>query len=98
MKLKAVFNSVIVKPLEEEEQKVGNIIVSDLGKEKGLVGTIVSVGPGHTSVTGNFISSQLQVGDRVYLPQMGPVKIEFEGVEYWACPENIVLACIEKEN
>ena len=95
MGLKAVFNSIIVKPLEEEEKKYGNIIISDLGKEKGLLGTIVSVGEGHVSVTGNFIASKLQVGDKVYLPQMGPVKIEFEGVEYWACPENIVLAIVE---
>lgn len=94
MELEAVFNSVIVKPLPEEEIKHGNIIVSDLGKEKGLVGTIVSIGPGHVSVTGNFVPTSLKVGDKVYLPQMGPVKIEFEGEEYWGLPENIILAKI----
>lgn len=95
MGLKAVFNWVIVKPLAEEEIRHGNIIVPDLGKEKGLVGTIVSVGEGHVSVTGNFIPTSLKVGDKVYLPQMGPVKIEYDGEEYWGAPENIILAIVE---
>ena len=34
MELEALFDAVIVKPLEEEETTYGNIIVPDLGKEK----------------------------------------------------------------
>ncbi len=43
-KLQATFNAVIVKPREEEESMYGSIIVPDLGKEKALIGTIVSIG------------------------------------------------------
>lgn len=92
MSLKAVFNNIIVKPLEEEETTYGSIVIPDLGKEKSLVGTIVSVGEGYWSVTGNFIKTSLEVGQKVYLPAMGPTKIEFEGQEYWSCQENQVLA------
>ena len=45
--LQATFNAVIIKPREEEEGMYGSIIVPDMGKEKALIGTIVSVGPGH---------------------------------------------------
>ena len=58
--LKAVFNTVIVKPQEEEETTYGSIVVPDLGKEKGLRGTIVSVGPGYYSATGTFVESTLR--------------------------------------
>jgi co-chaperonin GroES (HSP10) len=95
MSLKAVFNSIIVKPQEEEESTYGSIVVPDLGKEKGLRGTIVSVGEGYWSVTGIFIKSTLEVGQKVILPAMGATKIEDEGQEYWSCQENQVLAVIE---
>jgi co-chaperonin GroES (HSP10) len=95
MSLKAVFNNIIVKPQEEEETTYGSIVVPDLGKEKGLVGTIVSVGDGYWSVTGNYIKTTLEVGQKVYLPAMGPTKLDHEGQEYWACQESQVLAVIE---
>ena len=93
--LKATFNAVIVKPREEEETMYGGIIVPDLGKEKALIGTIVSVGPGQPSVTGELIPTTLEVGMEVMLPTMGPTKVELEGQEYWVCPENQILGIIE---
>jgi chaperonin GroES len=93
--LKATFNAVIVKPREENEAMYGNIVVPDLGKEKALIGTIVSVGPGQPSFSGEFIPTSLKVGMEVMIPPLGPNKIELEGQEYWVCPENQVLAIIE---
>lgn len=93
--LQATFNAIIVKPFDEKETTYGNIIVPDLGKERNLSGTIVSVGPGQHSLTGEFLPTQLNVGQKVILPQMGPVKVEHDGVEYYVCAENTVLAIIE---
>ena len=96
--LQATFNAVIVKPRESEESMYGSIIVPDLGKEKALIGTIVSVGEGYHSATGVWISTILKEGMEVMLPAMGPNKIEFDGQEYWVCPENQVLAIIDNVN
>jgi co-chaperonin GroES (HSP10) len=38
MALEALFDAVIVKPIEIEETTYGNIIVPDLGKEKNETG------------------------------------------------------------
>ena len=94
MKLTAVFNSIIVKPQTQEETTYGNIVVPDLGKEKHLTGTIVSVGPGYHCATGEFVASTLKVGQKVILPQMGPTKIEVEGEEYYGTLEHQVIALI----
>lgn len=94
MKLTAVFNSIIVKPQIQEETTYGNIIVPDLGKDKHLIGTIVSVGPGYHCATGEFVPSTLKIGQKVILPQIGPTKIEFEGEEYYGTAENQVIAVI----
>ncbi len=92
MKLEALYNAVIVKPVEAEETSYGGIIVPDLGNEKNKLGEIVAVGKGYWSVTGAYIETILKVGDVVVLPTMGFSKLEHEGDEYWIGPENQVLA------
>ena len=42
MKLEALYNAVIVKPMEAEETSYGGIIVPDLGNEKNKLATVVS--------------------------------------------------------
>ncbi len=93
-KLEALYNAVIVKPVESEETSYGGIIVPDLGNEKNKLGTVVTVGPGYYSATGTFIETVLKEGDVVVLPTMGFSKLEFEGEEYWLGPENQVLSKI----
>lgn len=94
MALEALFNAIIVKPVEIEETSYGGIIVPDLGNEKNKTGKVVSVGKGHYSVTGTWIDTILQEGDVVVLPTMGFTKFEYEGEEYWIGRENDVLAKI----
>ena len=96
MKLEAIYNAVIVQPQELEETLYGNIVVPDLGNEKNKTGKVVAVGPGHYSVTGDFMPTLLKEGDVVVLPTMGFTKFEFEGNEYFIGPENQVLAKITK--
>ena len=92
MELEALFDAIIVRPIEAEETTFGNIIVPDLGKEKNEMGTVVAVGPGKPTITGEFIPTNLKVGDRVVLPTMGFTKLPYDGEEYYVGPENQVLA------
>ena len=96
MALEAIYNAVIVKPVEEGETSYGGIIVPDLGNEKNKLGEVVAVGTGYWSVTGAYIETILKVGDVVVLPTMGFSKLEYEGEEYWIGPENQVLAKVNK--
>ena len=91
MKLEALYNAVIVKPIEAEETYYGGIIVPDLGNEKNKLAEVIAVGKGYYSVTGVWIETVLSVGDTVVLPTMGFSKLEHEGEEYWIGPENQVL-------
>jgi co-chaperonin GroES (HSP10) len=91
MKLEALYNAVIVKPVETEETSYGGIIVPDLGNEKNKLGKVVAIGDGHYSVTGTYIKTVLKEGDTIILPTMGFSKLEHEGEEYWIGPENQVL-------
>jgi chaperonin GroES len=96
MKLEALYNAVIVKPIEAEETSYGGIIVPDLGNEKNKLGEVVAVGKGYYSLTGTWIETVLKEGDTIILPTMGFSKLEFEGEEYWIGPENQVLGKVNK--
>ena len=97
MNLRAVFDAIIVKPLEEEETTYGSIIVPDMGKEKHITGDVISVGPGRRTVTGDFIEPEIKVGDRVVLPQVGITTLETPDGEVIATQESKVLAIVEIE-
>jgi chaperonin GroES len=97
MKLKALFNAVIVERIEEEESTYGSIVVPDMGKEKTIKGKIISVGPGVDTHYGSFVPTKTKVGNTVILPQMGPTVLTHEGNEYLVCKENEILAIIEDE-
>lgn len=94
-KIQAFKNAVVVLPIELEETNTGNIIVPDMGNDKNPVGKVVSIGPGHETITGGFIETTLQEGEIVVLPTMGFTKFSFQGEEYYVGKENEILAIIK---
>ena len=98
MKLKAVFDSIILKPVEQEEELIGSLIIPDLGKEKNIIADVIDVGPGRTSfMTGELLPTSVKVGDRVIIPRVGVTTLETDEGEFLACEENKVLAILIKE-
>jgi chaperonin GroES len=97
-KLEALFDAVIVKPIELEETQYGSIFIPDAGKDRNEQGEVVAVGPGKHTVTGTFIPCEVKVGDVVVLPTMGFTKLQFQGDEYFIGPEQQILARINKED
>ena len=67
MALEALFDAVIVKPIEIEETTYGNIIVPDVGKEKNETGEVIAVGPGKPTIIrwDYLFLTQLKIGDKV---------------------------------
>tara|TARA_R110001606_G_scaffold390578_2_gene557672 strand:+ start:543 stop:884 length:342 start_codon:yes stop_codon:yes gene_type:complete len=94
MNLEALFNAVIVKPIEAEETKYGSIVVPDMGKGKNEHGEIISVGPGQHTISGTFVPTISSIGDVVVLPTQGFTKLEHDGEDYYVGPENQILAKI----
>ena len=97
MKLEALFDAVIVKPIETEETMYGSIVIPDAGKDRNEKGTVVAVGPGKDTVTGVFIPTTIKIGEVVILPTMGFTKLEYQGDEYYIGSETQILARIKTE-
>ena len=98
MNLKAKFDAVIVKPLEEQEETYGSIIVPDAGKDRNIHGEVIAVGPGKHTVTGEFLETTTKIGETVILPTMGFTKLEHKGDEYFIGAESQILAEVVQED
>jgi len=87
---------VVVRPVEEDEQLYGNIIVPDMGKERPEMGEVIAVGPGRTTEFGTKIEVNAQVGDIVLVPRIGSIRVEFDSNEYYIVPDKEILAIVEE--
>jgi chaperonin GroES len=97
--IKAVWDAIIIKVDEKAEKMHGKFIIPDLSQEKAIIGNVIDVGPGRWNAAGDArIPMSFKVGDRVVLPQVGPTKLEWDGVEYIAVSEAQVLALIKEQN
>ena len=92
-------DKVVILPIEEGEQKYGNIIVPDAGGERPEMGTVLAVGPGRISTDGTLIPNKLEVGVTVMVPKFGAQVVVVENETYIVASENDVLGIIKnKEN
>jgi chaperonin GroES len=94
-KLEALFDAVIVKPAEEDDEKMyGSIFIPDAGKDRNEKGTVIAVGPGVEIAGVGFVETVVKVGDIVILPTMGFSKLQFQGEEFYIGNERQILAKI----
>lgn len=91
-KLTPLNGYLILRPIEEEEQMYGNIIVPDLGKEKPEMGEVVATSGTYNFNSDKVVDSNLKVGDKVLIPKLGSLRITVEGQEYYITKEQDVYA------
>jgi len=96
MTLEPLYNNVVIKPLEAEEQMSGNIFVPDMEQNKAKMATVVAIGPGWTTLAGERIMSDLQEGDIVFYSIMGGQRISVEGVDYYVFKDTDLLTKYKK--
>jgi chaperonin GroES len=89
-------DKVVILPIEEGEQKYGNIIIPDAGQEKPEMGKVLAVGPGRISTDGTLIPNKIEVGVTVMVPKFGAQKVELENETYLMAGESDVLGIIKQ--
>ncbi|MER3447972.1 MAG: co-chaperone GroES [Candidatus Dadabacteria bacterium] len=95
MKVRPLYDRVLVKRLNTEEKTKGGIIIPDTAKEKPQEGKIVSMGKGKLLEDGSIRPLDIKVGDRVLFGKYGGTEINIEGDEYLILREEEILAIIE---
>ena len=93
--IKPLADRGLVKRLdEEEEQKVGGIIIPDTAKEKPQEAEVVAVGPGGLE-DGKRIALEVQAGDKVLIGKYSGTEVKIEGEDYLIIREDELLAIVE---
>jgi chaperonin GroES len=91
MNVRPLRDRILVKRVEEQEQRVGGIIIPDTAKEKPLQAKVVAVGTGRVTDEGKTIPLEVKVGDYVLVGKYSGTEIKLDGVEYLIVREEEVL-------
>ena len=95
MAVRPLHDRLIVRRLEEGEQKIGGIIIPDTAKEKPQQGTVLAVGRGKVNDDGKRVPLDVNVGDRILFGKYAGQEITLDGEEYFIMKEDDALAVIE---
>lgn len=93
--LQPIGDRVIVKVKDEEEEKVGGIVLASNAKEKPQEGEVIAVGEGNRNVNGDLIPMTIQKGDTVFFDKYSGTNLKYEGVKYLVLHEKDVLAIVK---
>ena len=95
MALRPLHDRILVQRIEEEEQKVGGIIIPDSAKEKPQQGKVTAVGAGKADKDGKRIPLDVKEGDTILFGKYSGQEVRVDGEDYLIMREDEVLAVIE---
>ena len=95
MKIKPLYDHILVDRMEEEVKK-GGIIIPDTAKEKPQQGKVMAVGSGRRDEKGNRIPLEVKKGDIILFGKYAGTEVRIEDSEYLIIREDDVLGIVDK--
>ncbi|MBZ5576111.1 MAG: co-chaperone GroES [Acidobacteriia bacterium] len=95
MKIRPLYDRIVVKRIEEKEQMQGGLYIPDTAKEKPQEGEVVAVGKGKRLEDGKVIALDVQPGDRILFGKYSGSDIKLDSEEYLIMREDEVLGILE---
>src|ERR1043165_9090316 len=96
MKIRPLYDRILVKRLEAGETKRGGIIIPDTAKEKPMEAEVVAVGKGKVNEEGKQFPLDVKKGDRILIGKYAGTEIKIDDEEHLILREDEVLAVVEK--
>jgi chaperonin GroES len=95
MKIRPLHDRIVVKRLDNEENKIGGLYIPDSAKEKPQEGEVIAVGHGKRGEDGKLIPLDVKAGDRILFGKYSGSDIKIDGEEYMIMREDEVLGVLE---
>ena len=95
MNVRPLRDRILVKRVEEQEQRIGGIIVPDTAKEKPQQASVIAVGSGRVNDDGKKIPLDVKVGDSVLIGKYSGWEIKLDGEDYLLVREDEILGVAE---
>lgn len=96
MKIRPLYDRIIVKRVEAELKTKGGLYIPDTAKEKPIEGEVIAVGHGKVQENGSLRALEVKVGDRILFGKYSGTEIKLDGEEHLILREDEVLAVIER--
>lgn len=95
MKIKPLYDRVLIRRVEEEEKTPGGIIIPDTAKEKPMRGEILACGNGTRAEDGTVTALTVKEGDIVLFGKWAGTEVKVEGEELIIMKESDIIGIIE---
>ena len=95
MKIRPLYDRIVVKRVEQKEQMQGGLYIPDSAKEKPQEGEVVAVGKGKRLENGSLVPLDVAAGDRILFGKYSGSDIKLDGEEYMIMREDEVLGILE---
>lgn len=94
MKIRPLFDRVVIKSCEVEETTKSGLILTGNAKEKPQMTEVIAVGPGGV-VDGKDVTMSVNVGDKVIYSKYAGNEVKLDGEEYIIVRQSDILAVVE---
>lgn len=94
MKIRPLFDRVVIKSCEVEETTKSGLILTGNAKEKPQMAEVIAVGPGGV-VDGKDVTMSVNVGDKVIYSKYAGNEVKLDGGEYIIVRQSDILAVVE---
>lgn len=95
LKVRPLRDRILLKRVDEKEQKAGSIIIPDSAKEKPQQAEVVAVGSGRILENGQTLPLTVKAGDTVLIGKWSGTDVKLDGEEYLILKEDEVLGIIQ---
>jgi chaperonin GroES len=95
MKVRPLYDRILVKRVETKEQVRGGIIIPDTAKEKPMEAKVEAVGDGKFNDDGKRVPLDVKKGDLILIGKYAGTEIKVNDEEYLILREDEVLAIVE---
>ncbi|MBO5394568.1 MAG: co-chaperone GroES [Clostridia bacterium] len=95
MKIKPLFDRVVLEPIENESETKSGILLPMAAQETSQFGRVMAVGSGE-NIDGTKVGMQVKVGDKVLYGKFTGTEIEVDEKKYVVIRQTDILAVIEE--
>ena len=94
MKIKPLFDKIVIEAVESMDKTQSGIVLPGTAQEKPQMAKVIAVGPGG-NVDGKEVVMEVKVGDKVLYSKYAGSEFKIDGKEVTIMRQSDVLAVIE---
>ena len=95
MKLRPLYDRVVVRRVEEETTSAGGIVLPGAAAEKPSQGEVLAVGAGKLLDSGELRPLEVKVGDKVLFGKYSGTEVKVDGEDLLVMGEGDIQAVVE---